>query len=124
MGNKRFSCAVFIDLKKAFGSVNHLISITKLDHYGIRGCVNNWFKSYLSGRTQTTEIDGHISMKEINPFGVPQGSVLGPLLFLLYKKDITKASNTLNFLLFADDTTLLYAHKNLNYLETIMINEL
>ena len=110
--------------KKAFDSVNHSVLITKLDYYGIRGCINNWCKSYLSGRRQTTEIDGHISLKEINPFGVPQGSVLGPLLFLLYINDITKASNILNFFLFADDTTLLHAHKNLKYLEKTMNNEL
>ena len=63
-------------------------------------------------------------VKEINSFGVPQGSVLGPLLFLLFINDINKASNILNFFIFADDTTLLYAHKNLKKLEATMNNEL
>ena len=84
MDNRLFSCAVFIDLQKAFDSVNHSILLKKLDRLGVRGCINNWFESYLSGRKQTTEIDRYISQKEINSFGVPHGSVLGPLLFLLF----------------------------------------
>ena len=78
----------------------------------------------MSERKQTTEIDGYISQKEINSFGVPQGSVLGPLLFLLFINDVNKAFNILNFFIFADDPTLLYAHKNLKKLEATMNNEL
>ena len=124
MDNRLFSCAVFIDLQKAFDSVNHSILIKKLDCLDVRGCINNCFKSYLSGRKQTTEIGGYISQKEINSFGVPQGSVLGPLMFLLFINDVNRASNILNFFIFADDTTLLYAHKNLKKLEATMNNEL
>ena len=61
MDNRLFSCAVFIDLQKAFDLVNHSILIKKLDCLSVRGCINNWFESYLSGRKQTTEIDGYIS---------------------------------------------------------------
>jgi len=124
MDNKLFSCAVFIDLKKAFDTVNHQILLKKLDCYGIRGIINDWFKSYLLNRTQTTEINNFISTKDLNPLGVPQGSVLGPLLFLLYINDITKASTKLNFFLFADDTNLLYANKSLKVLESTVNTEL
>ena len=116
MDNKLYSCTIFIDLKKAFDTVDHSILLKKLYCYGIRGLTNNWFESYLLNRTQTTEINGFESLKEPNPYGVPQGSVLGPLLFLLYINDITKASSKLKFFLFADDTNLLYANKNLNTL--------
>ena len=111
MDNRLFSFAVFIDLLKAFDSVNHSILILKkLDCLGVRGCISIWFESYLWGRKQTTEIDGYISQKEITSFGVPQGSVLGPLLFLLFINDINKAFNILNFFIFADDTTVCYMH--------------
>ena len=124
MDYKLFTCAVFVDLKKAFDTVDHQILLKKLDCYGIRGIVNEWFKSYLLNRTQTTEINGFISTKDFNPLGVPQGSVLGPLLFLLYINDITKASTKLKFFLFADDTNLLYANRNLKTLESTVNTEL
>ena len=85
-----FSCAVFIDLKKAFDTVNQSIAILldKLQFYGIRGIIHEWFSSYLNGRTQTTQIGDSISDKEKIVCEVPQGSVLGPLLFLIYINDI------------------------------------
>ena len=119
-----YSCGIFIDLKKAFDTVDHDILSYKLEHYGIRGIVNSWFCSYLKNRRQTTQVGPYISKTEINSCGVPQGSVLGPLLFLLYINDISYSSNQLNFFLFADDTNLLYADKNLRSVEAMVNKEL
>ena len=74
--------------------------------------VFNWFSSYLANRTQTTQIDGYLSPNKNSVTKVPQGSVLGPLLFLTYARDIYTCSNKLRFYLFADDTNLLYVDKN------------
>ena len=79
-----FSCGVFIDLKKAFDTINHDILLAKLENYGIRGVINSWFRSYLIDRKQTTEVHNVASEAETTLCGVPQGSVLGPVFFLLY----------------------------------------
>ena len=124
MDQRLFSCGVFIDLKKAFDTVDHKILLHKLDHYGFRGVINKWFSSYLQGRTQTTQIDSYISARNDITCGVPQGSVLGPLLFLIYINDIQECSEMLKVFLFADDTNILYADKNLRSLELIVNQEL
>ena len=108
MDHKLYTCAVFIDLAKAFDTVDHDILLKKLDVYGIRGCLHDWLKSYLSDRTQTTCINNYISKKATISYGVPQGSVLGPLLFLLYINDICMASKVIKFHLFADDTNIIF----------------
>ena len=107
MDKRLFSCGVFIDLKKAFDTVDHKILLHKLNHYGFRGVINKWFSSYLDGRTQTTQIGSHISKRQNTTCGVPQGSVLGPLLFLIYINDIQESSDKLKLFLFADDTNAL-----------------
>ena len=124
MDEKLFSCGIFIDLRKAFDTVDHNILLYKLHHYGIRGVINKWFCSYLTGRFQTTQIETEISEKEAVACGVPQGSVLGPLLFLLYINDISASSSKFEFFLFADDTNLLYKDKSLPLLESIVNEEL
>ena len=127
MDERLFSCVVFIDLKKAFDTVDHKILLDKLNYYGLRGIDNQWFSSYLTNRTQTTEINSFISDKEVVSCGVPQGSVSGPLLFLpclLYVNDIQYCSRKLKFFLFADDTNVLYSHENFKTLELIVNIEL
>ena len=124
MDKHYFPCGVFIDLKKAFDTVNHKILLDKLNYYGFRGIINEWFQSYLTNRTQTTQIGSHVSTKLISPCGVLQGSVLGPLLLLLYINDIHLCSNKVHFFLFADDTNILYADKDLRSLEKTVNAEL
>ena len=117
MDVKLFTCGIFLDLKKAFDTINHSILLKKLNHYGIRGIINDWFSLYLLGRSQVTEIDSNLSTINKISCGVPQGSVLGPLLFLIYINDFHNSSEKLSFYLFADDTNLLYADKNHKSLE-------
>ena len=109
--------------KKAFDIVDHSILLCKLHHYGIRGIINDWFSSYLSDRIRTTQIGSSISSKRKIIYGVPQGYILGPLLFLIYINDIYLASHKLIFHLFADDINLLYPDKNLKSLEAVVNDE-
>ena len=110
-----YTLAIFCDLSKAFDVISHDIILKKLNTYGIRGNVNNWFRSYLSDRKQFVDIDGNSSNNVNMQCGVPQGSILGPLLYLLYVNDISKSCRG-NILSFADDTTLYMSNSNLNEL--------
>ena len=112
LDNKTFSCGVFVDLEKAFDTVNHTILLKKLEHYGIRGPANSWFLSYLTSRKQKVVFDGFSSQLLDISCGVPQGSILGPLLFLIYINDMHTAVKFSTVYHFADDTNLLYHHKN------------
>lgn len=105
-----YSIGVFLDLAKAFDTVNHNVLLKKLNHYGVRGTQLNWFKSYLESRTQCVVCNGATSELGYVAFGVPQGSNLGPLLFLIYINDLASVSSTLHFILFADDTNLVYSN--------------
>ncbi len=91
--NKEISLAVYLDLSKAFDTINYDIVFDKLEHYGIRGNALKWFKSYLSERKQFVEYNGHKSTISNVLCGVPQGSILGPLLFIIYTNDIPNNLN-------------------------------
>lgn len=121
---KNHTIGVFIDLKKAFDTLDHGILISKLQTYGIRGVVLNWIISYLENRQQYVEYLGHESKLELIQCGVPQGSVLGPKLFSLYINDLCEESKILRFVLFADDTNFFASGKNLNVLVKTIEQEL
>ena len=103
--------AILVDLKKAFDCVNHEILLSKLDYYGIRGAANDWFRDYLTNRYQHTRIGSTVSSHLPVTAGVPQGSILGPILFLLYINDLPNATS-MNSYLFADDTNFVISNHN------------
>ena len=107
LDTKFFTCGVFIDLEKAFDTVNHEILVKKLEFYGIRGISNQWFSSYLTNRQQRVKLDGCKSSYLNITCGVPQGSILGPLLFLIYINDMKNSVKNSILHHFADDTNLL-----------------
>ena len=113
LDNKRFGCGIFIDLQKALDTVNHKILLSKLEHYGVRCCALEWLRSYLSYRKQYVSINGNSSNLLSISCGVPQGSVLGPLLSLIYINDLPNASKKLDSYLFADDTNIYCESENL-----------
>jgi hypothetical protein len=122
--SSKYTLGVFIDLKKAFDTINHSILLKKLERYGIRGIANDWIASYLVNRFQFTSIENIESEKQLITCGVPQGSVLGPSLFLLYVNDMPNASKVLKAILFADDTNLFYSGNNIKNMCDVVSKEL
>ena len=98
LDNGELAVGVFLDLSKAFDTVDHSILFDKLEHYGIRGLSLKWVKSYFSTRLQFVGYNGHVSSRTNISGGVPQGSILGPLFFLLYINDINNVSKILQFI--------------------------
>ena len=111
----KFVLGVFLDLKKAFDTIDHKILLNKLEHYGIHGVAKQWFRSHLSNRKQFTYVNGCSSNLEIMSMGVPQGFVLGPILFTLCVNDMAIATK-LKSRPFADDTNVFASGKNINSL--------
>ena len=122
LDKKNITCAIFLDLAKAFDSVNHRILLQKLEKYGIRGIPLKFIESYLSNRYQYVKMNEKSSKLECINIGIPQGSILGPLLFLLYINDLPNASNFF-VKLFADDTFLSLSSQNFKELKKKTNNE-
>ena len=124
LDNKSHTAGVFLDLSKAFDTVNHNILLSKLNHYGIRGNALQWFKSYLSNRTQGVKYNDVVSSSRAIGIGVPQGSILGPLLFIIYINELSVVVPKLKSIIFADDTTLFLSSSDLFQLKQDLNKEL
>ena len=108
------NAVVFLDLKKAFDTVDHEILLSKLKAYGFGDSAHTWFKSYLRNRSQRCFVNGHFSDKRLLSCGIPQGTILGPLLFLLYINDLPNCLVHSNSRMYADDTHLTFASNNID----------
>ena len=122
--NKKITCGLFLDFSKAFDTVDYEILLAKLYKYGIRGTPLTWFSNYLNNRQQYVKIGNTESDYLTMTCGVPQGSTLGPLLFILYINDMPNCSNKLSFRIFADDSNVFYSSTSIDDVERVMNEEL
>ena len=128
--NGKHTMAIFIDLSKAFDTISHHILYQKLERYGIRGVALDWYKSYLSNRKlrakcKTASSENYTYSDQYNlDIGTPQGSCLGPLIFLIFCNDLYLNLEMCNGILFVDDTTIYKSHSNLNFLRWSITNDL
>ena len=122
--NGEYVIGVFLDFSKAFDTVDHDILLRKLHHYGIRGNALRWFENYLKNRKQFVTYNGVSSDTKLITCGVPQGSILGPLLFFIYIDDLSLVCDRLLSILFADDTNMFMSSKDVHSLQTVINQEL
>ena len=121
---KEISVGIFLDLSKSFDTVNHEIRFDKLEYYGIRGLPLWRIKNYFSNRFQFVQYNDFYSSYKKVCCGIPQGSILGPLFFLLYINDICNVSQMIEIVLFADDTNIFFSHKEPQYVINILNREI
>ena len=118
--DREINCTAFLDFLKAFDYVDVDILLMKIDHMGFRGIINDYIRSFLSNRYQYVSIGPHSSREGMVSSGVPQGSTLGPLLFLLYVNDMHRCAPDLSFIHYADDTTISFQSDNFGAVKTAM----
>ena len=115
LNDKKYSISIFMDLSKAFDLIDHKILKQKLEHYGFRGKFLEFLMNFVQNRRYFVNVNGSNSETKVVDIGVPQGSTLGPLLFLIFINDMVQCSNILYFSQFADDSTVTFSSKNLNH---------
>lgn len=124
LDSKNHNISILVDLKAAFDTVNHGILINKLERYGIRGHCLQWFVSYLADRKFRVRVGKQFSDEQTVNIGIPQGSILGPILFIIYNNDLPRISDRLKTTLFADDTNFSLTHNDYDSMVTIFNSEL